>query len=151
MLKLDQYHGDKVSIMAQLLNIQERIFIVETMAQMKSKIETWKRFKRKFGHGGNVKTTDATVKKWKEVGTVQDQFKDNAGRKKSARTPENQAKIISLVASNNKTSVRRLAIAAGTNKSSIHNILRKDLLLTPHRPQVSQNLKEGDDIKKLAS
>ena len=36
----------------------------------------------------NVKTIDVTVKRWKEVGTVQDQFKDNAGRKKSACTPE---------------------------------------------------------------
>ena len=97
----------------------------------------------------NVKTIDATDKKWKEVGTAQDQFRGNVGRKKSARTPENQTKINSLVASNKNTSVTRIAFAAGLKKTSVHNILWMEIHLTPHKRQASQELREGDDIKKL--
>ena len=81
---------------------------------------------------------------------VQDQFEDNAGRKKSARTPEKQTKINSLVSANNEISVKRLAFAVVMKKSSVHNIPRKDLHLTPYKPQISQELKEGEDIKTLA-
>ena len=75
------------------LSIQERIFLIESMAEMKSRIETWRRFKKKFGHQVNMKTIDRTVKKWKEVGSVQDQMKGKVGLAKSARTPENREKI----------------------------------------------------------
>ena len=88
----------------------------------------------------NVKAIDAMVNKWKEVGLVQDQFKGNAGREKSARIQKNQTKINSLVASNKKTSIGRLAFAAGMIKTCVHNILRKCLHLTPYKPQTSQEL-----------
>ena len=77
----------------------------------------------------NVKAIDAIVKKWKDIGLVQDQFKGNADRKKSLRTPENQTKINSLVASSKKTSVRRLAFAASMKETSVHDVLRKNLHL----------------------
>ena len=132
--------------MARRLIIQERMFIVETIAELKSRNKTWRRFKRKFGHEVNVKTIDATVKKWKEVDTDQDQFKYNKGRRKSARTPENQTKINSLVASNNKTSVRRLIFAVSLKKSSVHNILRNDLHLTPYKPKSSKRVMISKDL-----
>jgi len=44
------------------------------------------------------------MKKWKEVGSVQDQMKGKVGLAKSARTPENREKINVLMASNNKKS-----------------------------------------------
>ena len=47
-------------------------------------------------------------------------------------------------------SVRRIAFASGVKKSSAHSILRKDLCLKPYKPQNSQELKEGDDIRRLA-
>ena len=81
------------------LSIQEKIFIIETMNEMKSRIATWRRFIKKFGHQVNMKTIDGTVKKWKEVGSVQDQRKGKVGLTKSARTPENREKINVLVAS----------------------------------------------------
>ena len=106
------------------------IFIVEAMAELKSRFETCRRFKRKFEHEvyvKSLKTIDATVKKWKEMDSVQDQCKGNAGRKKSACTPENQTKINSLITSDKKTSVRMLASAAGMKKAFVHDFLRKDL------------------------
>ena len=44
------------------------------MTEIKSRIETWRRFIKKFGHEVVMKIIDTTLKKWKEVGSVQDQF-----------------------------------------------------------------------------
>ena len=96
--------------MAQL-SIQKRIFIIEPMTKMKLRIETWRRFKNKLDHQVDMKTIDKTVKKWKEVGSFQDQMKGKVGLAKSARTPENREKINVLMASNNKKSVRWPAFA----------------------------------------
>ena len=63
------------------------------MAELKSRIEIWRRLKRKLLYEVNSKTIAATVDKWKNIYSVQDLVKGNAGRKKSARTPENQTKI----------------------------------------------------------
>lgn len=53
------------------------------------------------------------MKKWKEVGSVQDQMKGKVGLAKSARTPENREKINVLMASNNKKSEGWPAFAWG--------------------------------------
>ena len=131
------------------LNIEERIFIVETMTSTSSRLETWRRFKDKFHKRISLNTISATVKKWKDVGSVQNQHKGNSGRKKSARSPDNQEKIMSLIGSNKRLSIRRLALASDMKKSSVHRILRKDLSLKPYKPQTSQELKEGDKTKRL--
>jgi len=52
---------------------------------MKSRIETWIKFKKMFGHQVDMKTIDGTVKKWKEVGSVQDKIKGKVGLTKSAQ------------------------------------------------------------------
>ena len=128
--------------MARRLNIQGGIFIVETMAELKSSIEAWKIFKRNSGHEVNVKTVDVMVKKWKEVGSVWDQFEDYAGRKKISIHSRESDKI--------HTPCRlQQEDVAGMKKTSVHKILRKDILLTPYKPQMSQELKEGDEIKGL--
>ena len=129
--------------------IEERIFIVERMTLTRSRLETKRNFKKKFGKEVNLKTIDANFMKWKKFGSVQDQHKGNSGRKKLARTPENQEQIESLIGSNNKMSVRRLAFASDIKKSSVHRILKKDLRLKAYKPQLSQELKEGDDEKRL--
>ena len=72
---------------------EERIFIVEQMTSTNSRKETWRRFKAKFGREVNLLTISATMKKWKAVGSIQNQHKGNSGRKKSARSQENQDKI----------------------------------------------------------
>ena len=51
--------------------------------------------------------------------------------------------------SDNKKSARRLAFASDLKKSSVHTILRKDLNLKPYKPQTCQDLKEGDQSKRL--
>ena len=131
------------------LNIQERIFIVETMTLTKSATATGRKFNAKFGHKVTLKTIMRIIKKWKDLGAVQDCHKGNSGRKKSARSPENQEKVKSLVQSNSKTSVRKISAASCLKKSSVHRILKRDLCLKPYKPQISQELKEGDDIKRL--
>ena len=89
------------------------------------------------------------MKKWKAVGSIQNQHKGNSGRKKSARSQENQEKIMSLVVEDNKKSIRRLAFVSDMKKSSVHNILRKDLHLKPYKPKTCEELKEGDESKRL--
>ena len=71
------------------------------------------------------------------------------GRKKLARSSENQERIQSLIGFNNKMSVRRLAFATDIKKSSVHRILKKHLRLRAYKPRLSQKLKEGDDKKRL--
>ena len=56
---------------------------------------------------------------------------------------------MSLIGSNKRLSIRRLALASDMKKSSVHRILRKDLSLKPYKPQTSQELKEGDKTKRL--
>ena len=119
------------------------------MISTNSRKETWRRFKAKFGREVNLHTISAIMKKWKAVGSIQNQHKGNSGRKKSARSQENQEKIMSLVVEDNKKSIRRLAFASDMKKSSVHNILRKDLHLKPYKPQTCQELKEGDESKRL--
>ena len=137
-------------IIMSRLTIEERIFIVERMTLTRSRLESKRNFKKKFGKEVTLKTIDANFMKWKKIGSVQDQHKGNSGRKKLARSSENQERIQSLIGSNNKMSVRRLAFATDIKKSSVHRILKKDLRLTPYKPQLSQELKEGDDEKILA-
>ena len=103
-----------------------------------------------FGRDLNLKTITANVKKWKELGTVQDCHKGNSGRSKSGRSPENRDKVLSLVDSNSKMSIRRIAFASSLKPTTVHNILKKELRLKPYKPQISQELKEGDDMKRLA-
>ena len=131
------------------LNIQERIFIVETMTLTKSATTTGRKFNAKFGHRVTLKTIMRIIKKWKELGSVHDCHKGNSGRKKSVRTPENQEKVKSLVQSNSKSSIRKISAASCVKKSSVHTILRNDLRLKPYKPRISQELKEGDDTKRL--
>ena len=131
------------------LKIQERIFIVETMNATKSLTATRRKFNSKFGRDVNLKTITANVKKLKELGTVQDCHKANSGRPKSGRSPENRDKVISLVDSNSKMSIRRIAFASSLKPTTVHNILKKELRLKPYKPQISQELKEGDDMKRL--
>ena len=99
---------------------KERIFIVEQMTSTNSRKETWRRFKAKFGREVNLLTISATMKKWKAVGSIQNQHKGNSGHKKLARSQENQEKIMSFVVQDNKKSVRRLAFASDMKKSFIH-------------------------------
>ena len=96
-----------------------------------SRMETWRRFKAKFGRKISLVSIDRTASKWKAIGTTHNQHKGNSGRKKSSRTPENEEKIRSLIMSDNKQSVRRLAFASDLKKSSGYTILRKDLNLKP--------------------
>ena len=131
------------------LNIQERIFIVETMNLTKSVTETQRKFNTKFGHKVSHTTILRNVDKWKKLGSVQDCHKGNSGRKKSARSPENTEKVNLLVQSNCKTSIRRISSASGISQTSVHRIVKKDLRLKPYKPQISQELKEGDDTKRL--
>ena len=74
----------------------------------------------------------------------------NSGRKKSARSPENWDKVNSLIQTGSKMSVRRIASATGVKISSVYFILRKDLRLKLYKPQILQELKEGNNIKRLA-
>ena len=71
------------------LNIQKRIFIVETMILTKSVTVTWRKLNTKFGHKVTRKIITDNVKKWKQFGSVLDCYKGNSGRKNSARSPEN--------------------------------------------------------------
>ena len=132
------------------LTIQERIFIVETMTATKSEIATRRKFYTKFGRKVNLKTITANVKKWKESGSVQDCHKGNSGRPKSGRSPENRDKVKSLIDSNSKMSIRRISSASSLKPSTVRRIMKMDLRLKPYKPQISQELKEGDDMKRLA-
>ena len=107
----------RIFIMARL-NIQERIFIVETMTLTRSVMATWRKFNTKFGHKFARKTITDNVKKWKQFGSVQDCHKGNSGRKKSACRSENRDKVNSLIQNNSKVSVRWIASASGVKNLS---------------------------------
>ena len=84
------------------LNIQERIFIVETTTVTRSITAIWSKVNTKFGHKVTRNIITDNVKKWKQFGSVQDCHKGNSSRKKSARSPENRDKGNSLIHNNSK-------------------------------------------------
>ena len=132
------------------MSIQEKIFIVEIMIQTKSVADTRRKFKTRFDFEINRKTISMTLKKCKQEGSVRDLHRGNSDRKKSARTDESKEKIQSVVSSDCQISIRKIAAASKMKRTSVHNILEKDLGLKSYKPQVSQEFMEGDDVKRLA-
>ena len=76
-------------------------------------------------HAGPV---NKIIKRYRETGTYED--RKRSGRPRTARTPANKRKIkgrIQRNKSNRKNSIRKMATAVGTSKSSVHRILHEDI------------------------
>ena len=117
------------------LDVEQRIFIVESMITTKSLILTKRRFSKTFGKEVSFKAIKNLHSKWQTDGPVRDQHQGRSGRPSSARNPTNAAIVKEIVERGTRTSVRKISAASGIKKSSVHLILKKDLHLKPYKIQ----------------
>lgn len=81
---------------------------------------------------------EVVVKGWKKTGSLQ--RKQGSGRPKTGRSKENRRKVQRIVTREPNTSMRQVAKRTGLKRSSVRNIIRKDLGLKSFALKPCQNL-----------
>lgn len=132
------------------LTLQQRILIVEDMIKTNAASQTARNMNKNFKFKVTRQTVSKLFNKWKHEGSVKDLHIGNSGRPRSARNGLNKEKVQEFVRSHPQMSVTKIAAACGLTKPSVYRILKRDLQMKPYKPMVSQELKVGDDIKRLA-
>lgn len=126
---------------------------VEAYILTKSYDETRRLFLKKFNLNHrklNLAPPKSCVKKWVEKFRKEGSFsKRQGGKRRSVRTEDAIRKVEDSVAHSPKRSVRRRSQCLGLKRSSLHNILKKDLHLHPYRLQVHQTLTPPDLEKRV--
>ena len=102
---------------------------------------------KKLGYKVNLKTVDAFVKKWKQDGSVQDRHRGNSGQKKI--NSQSKKKQFTYRCRQQDVS-QKACICFMYSKISLHRTRKRDFGLRPYKTQTSQELKEDDDINRLA-
>ena len=78
------------------------------------------------------------IRKFEETGSVKNAPK--SGRPKTSRSDENISALQVLMEESPENSIRRTSSETGISKSSVHNIIRRDLELYPYKIQIMQSL-----------
>lgn len=94
-------------------------------------------------------TVLALVAKFENNGTVEDLAKKHSGRKKTVRIPATINTVQQQVQVNPQASIRRIVAQTGLKRSSVHQIIKKDLKLKPYRPHLVQALNAADPAKRV--
>ena len=129
------------------LTSDQRVFIVKNYYQTKSVTVVKRKFKNAY-KGMNVSRVNIykLVKKFEELGTVKNAAK--SGRPKSSRSDENVSTLQDMLERSPEKSVRRTSSETGISRSSVHNIMRKDLELFPYKIQIMQSLSITDQVER---
>jgi inhibitor of nuclear factor kappa-B kinase subunit alpha len=131
------------------LTLAQRIFIVKIFYDTKSATDVQRKFKYSF-NGNTVSRLNIykTIRKFEETGSVKDAQK--SGRPKTSRSDENVSTLQELMQDSPENSIRRTSSETGISKSSVHNIIRKDLELYPYKIQIMQSLNITDQVERLS-
>ena len=87
------------------------------------------------------------VRNFRETGNIN--RKASGGVAATSRTPDGVETVDRIIIRSARKSVRRLAQEAGMSKTTVHRILRSDLLLFPYKVQITQKLQENDAQQRL--
>ena len=88
-----------------------------------------------------------TCRKFQDKGIVLNLNKGNSGRIKTARTPENIKRIHEMLIENPRVPTRRND--TGLSRSTVNQIIRKDLNWFPYRIEDHQELLETDYPRRV--
>ena len=97
----------------------------------------------------STKAVRETLKKWRETGSVMDNKKGNCGRTKTVRLQQTIDQVKNEIKIEPSKSVRKLACENNLRRSTVHNLLRKDLKISSLKPKVDQELLENDHERRF--
>lgn len=132
------------------LTSEQRVFIIRNYYASKSVAYVSSKFKQEFKSRKNPvsrKHVYALVSKFEATGSIEDIAKP--GRPKSVRSEENISSLQTTFENSPKKSLRRTSSETGLSRSSIHNIVRKDLKLYPYKIQIMHSLSITDQVQRL--
>lgn len=131
------------------LTSDQRIFIVKRFYKIKSVTDVQRKFKNTYkGMSVSRMNIYKIVRKFEQLGTVKDAPK--SGRPMTSRSEENVSALQHMLQQSPEKSVRRVSSETGISKTSVHNIIRKDLELFPYKIQIMQSLSITDQVDRLA-
>ena len=115
------------------MSINRNIVIkLHKSGESNSKIAKWLKMNRT--------TVWKIIKKFQEIGTTLD--REGQGRKQTVRTPQLIKNTREKLRHNFRRSCKNLAAAAGVGKSTMHQLLRKDLRVKPFKVLHQQELSD---------
>ena len=131
----------------QSYSVEQRVHMVWFYAKTKSISRTQTKVVKHFNldrkHGKPSKPTIlGMVNKFLETGSVLDVHRSD--RKKTGRSTADIDKIRRAILKSPKRSVRRLSTEHKVKRSTVHNILHKDLKKFPYKIQIKQKIKAVD-------
>ena len=129
--------------------IQQRVKVIQTYYENgRSNQNAYRALRDFFGQFDrpNVRTIAKIVEKFEQTGSVEDVRTPVHAR--TARTAENIAAVRDSVAEEPSTSTRRRAQQLHLSRSSLMNIMHKDLHLHAYKVQLAQELKPLDHSKR---
>ena len=129
--------------------IQQRVKVIQTYYENGRSNQNAYRALRDFFDQfdrPNVRTIAKIVEKFEQTGSVEDVRTPVHAR--TARTAENIAAVRDSVAEEPSTSTRRRALQLHLSRSTLMNIMHKDLHLHAYKVQLAQELKPLDHSKR---
>ena len=129
--------------------IEQRVKVIQAYYENgRSNQNAYRALREFFGQFNrpNVRTIGKIVHKFEQTGSVGDVKRPAHAR--TARTAENIATIRDSVAEEPSTSTRRRSQQLHLSRSSMMNIMHKDLHLHAYKVQLTQELKPTDHLKR---
>jgi hypothetical protein len=102
------------------------------------------------GEGPSANTVKRLVEKFNREFTLLNVNKGRSGRQFSVRIPENILRVNNSVQENPERSLRKRCQALDLKKSSLSNIIRKDLGLRAYKMQKVHSMNEQDYARRLS-
>ena len=133
------------------LTTEQRTFVVLTFNQTRSLQRTRDAFRERFPEREPpaAKTIWANVRKYQEHGTSLNRNKENSGRRRTGRSPENIAAVRQQLQEHPRgTSARRNGV--GIPSATFNRITRLDIQQHPYRSHIRHQLSPGDFARRLA-
>ena len=135
--------------MPERFTVEQRTFLVTRYLETKNTEQVVTEFARRFPQRvpPNKATIHKVVRKFQQIGTVQDQYKGNSGRRRTARTPANINAVQNALQNNERMSCRRNQL--GISSATVNRIIRLDLAYHPYRVHNRHELKNADFPRRL--
>lgn len=135
-----------------LLGTEEKTKVVKWYWETRSIIATKRKFRTHFKtkRAPCAKSILRLQEKILAHGSVLNQHKGKSGRKRSKRTEHDILKVKNVISTTPSKSIRKLAQEVGTSHTTVRQILREDLKLTPYKITTHQKLYDGDQEQRLA-
>ena len=130
-----------------------KAFCVEAYISTKSLADTRRLFLKKFEFNHrrlDLAPASSCIQKWVEKFRKEGSLTKNRRKKIcSVRNEETIRKVADSVRQSPKRSLRQRSQCLGLKRSSLHNILKKNLHLHPYRLQIHQKLKPLDQQRRV--